>query len=99
MFCTDRTWSAPCANIVPGKAAVSSRKARGNRQSFCFNAFELVIGKQVIGASTEKFWSEDQSNNFTGSDSLPLLAPTSRIITHKTWAPRQAVFKFNASSW
>ena len=94
MFWTDRTSSAVCAPTVPGKTAASSRKARRNMQLYSFIPFELVIGKRVIGASAEKFRSEDQSIKLTeASNSLPSLSLTSPSITHKTGPLRQAVFK------
>ena len=94
MFWTDRTSSAVCAPTVPGKTAASSRKARRNMQLYSFIPFELVIGKRVIGASAEKFRSEDQSIKLTEtSNGRPSPSLTSPPITHKTGPLRQAVFK------
>src|SRR3984885_12922647 len=79
MFWTDRTSSEVCAATVPGNAATSSRKARRNMQLYSFSPFELVIGKRVIGASAEKFRSEDQSVKRTEtSNKLPSLSLTTR---------------------
>jgi hypothetical protein len=81
MFWTDRTSSEVCAPTVPGNAAASSRKARRNMQLYSFSPFELVIGKQVIGASAEKFRSEDQSVKLTEtSNNLPSLS----LTTHQS---------------
>jgi hypothetical protein len=45
----------------------------------------------------KKFSSEDQSVNLTEtSNSLPSLSLITHSITHKTGAPRQAVFLFIA---
>jgi hypothetical protein len=89
MFWTDRTSSDVCAPTVPGKAAASSKKARRNRQLFCFSPFELVIL-----ASAEKFQSGNQSIKLTAiSDSLLSPSLTSLPITHKTGLLRQAVFE------